>query len=224
MWGEFGLESKGYAYEPSIRVPFALSYPPLTEQPRVARQLVGNIDIAPTIYDLAGLRNDKQMDGLSLVPLLRGEESNWRSQMLIEGWIVNGGREPFTAIHTGRYKYIENKSSAAELYDVEEDQYELVNLAGNSAFRILRNSLKSEIHQKRRELKTRLRTDLARLRARMSARLKGVKHTRILAARALHKARLKNRSVEPSVKVHLTAVFGADSREARDPFQDYDDY
>lgn len=225
MWGEFGLVSKGYAYEPSVRVPFAITYPGLIEQPRLESALVANIDIAPTIYELAGIQSGTSLDGMSLVPLLRGETSNWRTQLLIEGWVQNGGREPFTAVHTGRYKYIENRSSEPELYDLLSDPYELDNLQGEPGYAQLQSTLKRDLKWKRHELKARLRTDLARLRARMSSRFKGAKkRVRILAARALHRARARRYAVDPQVRIHLAAVFGADSREARDPFQDYDDY
>ena len=58
----------------------------------------------------------------------------------------------------------------------------------------------------------------------MSSRFKGKKRIRILAARALHKMRGGRRAVDPAVRVHLAAIFGAGSREVHDPTQDYDDY
>ena len=83
QWGEHRLSSdKAVEFEELIRVPFAMRYPPLISKPYVENHLVGNIDIAPTIYDLAGLPIPSNMDGMSLVKLLKGEP--WRDNILID--------------------------------------------------------------------------------------------------------------------------------------------
>ncbi len=71
FWGEHRLAGKAQLYEEAIHVPFALRYPPLVPKPYVEDRLVANIDIAPTLYDLANLPDRPQADGLSLVPLLK---------------------------------------------------------------------------------------------------------------------------------------------------------
>jgi arylsulfatase A-like enzyme len=133
----------------SIRVPLAIRGPGIAPGTKVD-QLVGNIDIAPTIYDMAGLSPNPQHDGRSLLPLAEGEEStDWRKSFLIVG--VSGGHyaaaggaeEPgtkyeqhhnpprFDGIVTRRYRYIEYKSNgktAVELYDIRLDPYEQRNM------------------------------------------------------------------------------------------------
>ena len=64
---------KVYVYEESMRVPFAVRYPELIKKPRVESRLVANIDIAPTIYELAGIPIPEEVDGLSLLTLLRNQ-------------------------------------------------------------------------------------------------------------------------------------------------------
>jgi arylsulfatase A-like enzyme len=81
LWGEHTLEDKREPYEPSVRVPFYAAWPagPLeagTHDPRIA----ANIDVAPTIYDAAGVEADYSVDGESL---LSGEP---RARILIEGF------------------------------------------------------------------------------------------------------------------------------------------
>ena len=123
FWGEHRLREKERAYEPSIHVPFALRYPKLVPRGRVENRLVANIDIAPTIYELAGLPIPVDVDGNSLVTLLE-RRSAWRDELLIEAW---PGRVPYEAVHTGRYVYIETKGDRSELYDLEKDPYQLEN-------------------------------------------------------------------------------------------------
>jgi N-acetylglucosamine-6-sulfatase len=134
FWGEHRLPGgKIFVYEPSIHVPFAIRYPALLPEPYVEHALVANIDIAPTIYDLADVEPHQVMDGRSLVSLLQGEE--WRTHLLIEGWPiavdeVQAGK-PFQAIHTGRYVYVETKGDRSELYDLEVDPYQLESQISN---------------------------------------------------------------------------------------------
>jgi arylsulfatase A-like enzyme len=130
FWGEHRLpRGKDHAYEPSIRVPFAMRYPRLIDRGRVEPRLVANIDIAPTIYDLAGIPIPPDVDGRSLVPLLQGS-SDWREEVLIEGW----SRPAYAAVHTARFVYIDTKGRFAELYDLERDPYQLENRANDPAY------------------------------------------------------------------------------------------
>jgi N-acetylglucosamine-6-sulfatase len=131
FWGEHRLvRGKSFAYEEAIHVPFMLRYPPLVNQPSIEDALVANIDIAPTLYDLAGVTPPYPMDGLSLVPLLT-HEPGWREHLLIEGWSdkrTQPGEAPsYQAIHTGRYVYIETQGDLAEFYDLEADPGQLDN-------------------------------------------------------------------------------------------------
>lgn len=127
FWGEHRLpRGKGYAYEESILVPFAIRYPPLFAEAREVNQLVANIDIAPTLYELAGLSIPPDTDGLSLLALL-APEAIWRDQLVIENWI-----EPdhYSAVRSDQYLYVAWDQFAPELYDTSLDPYQLENLAG----------------------------------------------------------------------------------------------
>ncbi|MFN3492524.1 MAG: sulfatase-like hydrolase/transferase, partial [Anaerolineales bacterium] len=103
-WGEHRLTSKSTAYEESVRVPFALRYPDLVPIPYVdTENLVANIDIAPTIYELSETKMPDTVDGLSLVGLLNGT-TQWRDMLLLEAWPDRGH---WSAVHTGDMIYIE---------------------------------------------------------------------------------------------------------------------
>jgi N-acetylglucosamine-6-sulfatase len=131
MWGEHRLMSKNVVYEESTRVPFAVRYPKL--QGGVVRsEVVANIDIAPTVLELAGIESPWKMDGRSLVPLLKGESTEWRPGVVLEGWLNRDLREPFKAFHSERFVYVENESGDKELYDLQIDPGQLTNLLGRS--------------------------------------------------------------------------------------------
>jgi hypothetical protein len=134
LWGEHRLTKKNRIYEEVSRVPFALRYPPLVSAGQSEDRLAANIDIAPTIYELAGLPVLPQVDGRSLVPLLQGQ-GDWRNDLLIEGAGALR-RMPFAAVHTGRYVYVDNKRGAdlPELYDLQVDPYQLESKVNDPAY------------------------------------------------------------------------------------------
>ncbi len=143
FWGEHRLTGKGRIYEPSIRAAFALRYPPLATAGKVETRLTANIDIAPTIYQLAGLPIPKEVEGRSLLTLFQPQPA-WRTELLIEGWPV---RQAFSAVHTDRYVYVENENDRAELYDLVKDPYQLQNSADDPANAALVKDLKGRLQK-----------------------------------------------------------------------------
>ena len=138
-WGEHRLIAKNTVYEESIRVPFAVRYPPLIAEPRLESRIVANLDIAPTLYELAGLPIPLQMDGYSLVNLLQDNAPNWREGVLIEGWPPRG---KYVAIRTSDFLYAETTEGAntpsaepeLELYDLVQDPYQMESVANNPEY------------------------------------------------------------------------------------------
>ena len=130
--GEHGLGDKRWPYEEAIRIPLLLRYPPLVEARTRIDELTLNIDLAPTLLDLAGVPMSTPVDGRSLVPLLTKEEVSWRESFLAEYF----EETPFPriptweAIRTDRLKYIRYPALGSrydELYDLGSDPYELQN-------------------------------------------------------------------------------------------------
>jgi arylsulfatase A-like enzyme len=80
--GEHGFTSKVLPYEESIRVPLAISGPGV--RPQVEDGLVLNLDLAPTVLELAGLPVPERMHGRSLVPLLKDRGGAWRESVLYQ--------------------------------------------------------------------------------------------------------------------------------------------
>ena len=114
---------KGNPYEESIRVPFYVRGPGVpvgrVEQP------VLNVDLAPTLLELAGAPIPSSVDGRSLVPFLRGRApASWRSDVLIENW----GLGPTYALRTPDWLYVHNDTEELELYDMKADPWQLRSL------------------------------------------------------------------------------------------------
>jgi arylsulfatase A-like enzyme len=134
-WGEHWWTSKFTAYEESIRVPLVMSYPVLAPEPAERSELVLNIDLAPTIAELVGGTAPAQSDGVSLVPLLAAP-GPVRQDFFIQsfGALIAA---PFEGVRDVRFKYVKTAAQGGvteELYDLDADPHELVNVAAEPAF------------------------------------------------------------------------------------------
>jgi N-acetylglucosamine-6-sulfatase len=129
--GEHRVPSgKVLVYEPSIRVPLivrGLGFP----EGRRLRQPVSNVDVAPTIVDVAGATAARRMDGRSLVPLLRDPNVGWGRDLLVQR---GPGNAAFTALLTPRFKYVEYANGERELYDLPSDPDELESRYADPAY------------------------------------------------------------------------------------------
>jgi len=131
FWGEHHLVDKRWPYEESIRVPFIVRYPEYIRHPgRKAGQMVLNIDVAPTILDMAGIAVPSGMDGMSIAPILKNPDASWRKAWLYEYFKDYPYQVPeMFAVRTDRHKYIEYQGrKKAELFDIAKDPREMQNL------------------------------------------------------------------------------------------------
>lgn len=131
---------KQLAYEEDIRVPLLIRGPGVAPGRADAKHMVGNIDLAPTIAQLAGLPSLPNVDGRSLVGLLgtlAPRPAAWRQSMKIARWQIPSGKgdamPAFRGVRTGRYTWVEWGNGERELYDNLRDPYQLTNLAGDPA-------------------------------------------------------------------------------------------
>lgn len=149
QFGEHGLIDKRDMYEASIRVPLLAWCPSLIQPGTNIVQMVENIDIAPTILDLAGISKPKQMQGMSFLPLLEGKSVRWRDKIFYEyywEWAFPMTPSIF-GIRTDRYKYIYNWGvwDINELYDIQKDPYEMNNLIRDPKYFNIAKGLKKEL-------------------------------------------------------------------------------
>jgi N-acetylglucosamine-6-sulfatase len=134
LWGEHRLGGKVWPFEESTHVPLIVRTP-WTTTPQRNNQPVLNIDLAPTISALAGIRPGVPEDGRSLAPFLHGEQVPWRHAFLVEylgkALLHKGGPPPYVAVQTRRNLYVEYRNGWRELYNLKRDPWELRNVAGD---------------------------------------------------------------------------------------------
>ena len=139
FYGEHGLSvERRLAYEESIRIPLFMRWPKLVKADSAVDQFALNIDIAPTLLEIGGAQAPKEIDGHSLVPLLRGEKVPWRDSFLIEYFsdkvFPRISKMGYQAVRDARWKYIHytDLDGMDELYDLKIDPYEMNNLTTGS--------------------------------------------------------------------------------------------
>ena len=153
FWGEHHLTDKRWPYEESIRIPMLLRYPKLIKKTnQKISQMVLNIDLAPTLLDLAGVKKASPMDGESALPFLKNPGKPGRKAWLYEYFIDYPYWVPETrAIRTKRYKYIEYIGRRhPELFDLHRDPKEKKNLYKAYRGKALLRGLKTDLNRLKR--------------------------------------------------------------------------
>lgn len=149
QFGELGLIDKRDMYEASIRVPLLARAPGLIKPGTKVEQMVLNVDIAPTIMELAGMEKPAQMQGNSFRPLLQGQKVPWRDKIYYEYyWEWAFPQTPtIFGVRTDKYKYIYNYGvwDINELYDIQSDPEEMNNLIRNPAYEKVAGELKADM-------------------------------------------------------------------------------
>jgi arylsulfatase A-like enzyme len=133
--GEHGFSGKWYGHEESLRIPLIIYDPRSAKRDRGKRveSMSLNIDLHPTVLEIAGLTTSGPTQGRSLLPALRNDQAGERSVWFIEHHFPNNGWIPSSeGIRTKRWKYLrytDNPAPFEELYDLQKDPFEQNNLA-----------------------------------------------------------------------------------------------
>ncbi|HEX7058317.1 MAG TPA: sulfatase [Solirubrobacterales bacterium] len=171
FFGEHRLiGGKFLAYEPATHMPFLMRGPGI-EPGSATGELAANIDVAPTILELAGATADKSIDGRSMVPYLRDPDLRTRRPIIFESFVESADVEAnglitrkqarsngatasilappkdYEGIRLGPYKYIAWPSGEKELYDINRDPDELNNIVKVPNFFPIRNYLHRELRK-----------------------------------------------------------------------------
>jgi N-acetylglucosamine-6-sulfatase len=153
--GAHQRSDKRLMYEESLRVPLMIRYPKMIKEGSKNSEMVLNIDIPPTLAELAGAKIPEKMQGTSLVPLLREESSGWRKSFMYEYFqeAYAPGFVTVVGVRAKRYKYIESLRQTGdinELYDLETDPGEMNNRINDPGYQ----SIKAEMIGELQKLKT----------------------------------------------------------------------
>ncbi|MGN6553913.1 MAG: sulfatase family protein [Verrucomicrobiota bacterium] len=152
--GAHCLHDKRSVYDDSLRVPMLLRYPKLIPPGQVRDELVLNIDIAPTLLDLASLPVPAQTQGRSWRPLLAGEPADWRKSFLAEYFIEstypNTPNIVALCAANAKLSMYPGHEEWTELFDLKNDPYETNNLAKDPEHARMLAEMKAEFSRQAR--------------------------------------------------------------------------
>lgn len=152
--GDHGLFDKRFMYEESLRMPFLVRWPAAIKAGSRSDGIALNVDFAPTFLDAAGLRVPAEMQGRSLLPILRGKTpSDWRTSMYYRYYHDPGDHDTRAhyGVRTRTHKLIHFwKKDQWELFDLVNDPSEMHNLYGQPGHEALTAALKEELARLKR--------------------------------------------------------------------------
>ena len=157
--GEHGWFDKRWIFEESLRTPMMVRWPGNTKPGSVNKDLVSLLDVAETFVDVAGRPVPPEMQGRSLVPLLKGERpSNWRDSFYYHyyEYPVPHRVRPHYGVVTDRFKlvhYYHSDIDDWELLDREKDPLEVKNFYNDPAYAKTVKQLHAELERLRKEVK-----------------------------------------------------------------------
>jgi arylsulfatase A-like enzyme len=155
--GEHGWFDKRFMYEESLRTPLVMRWPGVTKPGGVEERIVSNVDFAPTFLEAAGVDVPADMQGASFAPLVRGESpQDWRKSFYYhyyEGFEREHHVYKHEGVTTGRAKLINFYPIGEwELYDLEKDPHEMMNVYGRPEYAKTQAELHAELERLRVEL------------------------------------------------------------------------
>ena len=146
--GDHGWYDKRWMYDESLKMPLIVRWPGVTKPGTVNTHLVQNLDYAETFLEIAGAEVPDDMQGRSLVPLLRGETPNWRDAIYYHYFEFPSYHmvAKHFGIRTSRYKLIRfYQFDEWEFYDLQTDPDELTNRYRDPKYASTVGSLKRDL-------------------------------------------------------------------------------
>jgi len=155
--GDHGLFDKRFMYEESLRMPFLVRWPAAIKAGQRSDAIALNVDFAPTLLDAAGVRVPADMQGRSLLPVLRGRTPpDWRTSMYYRYYHDPGDHNTRAhyGVRTSTHKLIHFwKKDQWELFDLVRDPFELHNLFGQPGQEKLTATLRAELRRLKQEVR-----------------------------------------------------------------------
>lgn len=149
--GEHGWFDKRFMYEESMRTPLIMRLPQVYNKKGDIPQMVQNIDYAPTFLELAGVDIPSDIQGVSLLPLLKGEQpKDWRNSLYYHYYEYPAEHmvKKHYGVRTDRYKLIHfyDDIDVWELYDLQNDPHEMKNIYGQAGTEEITKKLLAELN------------------------------------------------------------------------------
>jgi arylsulfatase A-like enzyme len=156
--GEHGWYDKRWMYEESLRTPFVVRWPGTIKPESVRSEFVSNLDFAETFLEIAGVKVPDDMQGASLVPLLRGEPApaDWRKSFYYHYYEYPDSHRVAAhyGVRTERYKLIHYYATDEwELFDLQEDPHEMKSVYSDPEYADVVRQTKEELNRLRAKYK-----------------------------------------------------------------------
>ena len=162
--GEHGWFDKRWIFEESARAPLLVRWPDRVRPGSVCDKMVSNLDFAETFLDAAGIQPSDDMQGQSLIPLLKGETpANWRTAFYFHYYEFpfDHNVHPQYGVITDRYKLVHIYTpddlkpdvNYWELFDLQKDPDEMLSVYDNPEYAGVRAGLMKELTDLRSQLK-----------------------------------------------------------------------
>lgn len=149
--GEHGWFDKRWIYEESLKTPFVIRYPDVIKPGTKVRNVVSNVDWAPTILSMTGTAIPKELQGKSFLPVLKGQNANWQDQAYYHYYEYPEPHRvaPHFGLRTDRYTLARfyGPDSFWELYDIQKDPHNLKNLYGQKGYEKITATLKTQLKE-----------------------------------------------------------------------------
>jgi hypothetical protein len=153
--GEHGWFDKRWMYEESLHTPLLVRWPGVVKPGSINEDMVSNLDFAETFLDIAGAAIPPEMQGRSLVPLLKGTRpADWRSSFYYRyyEYPVPHRVRPHEGVRTDRLKLIHFPDTGEwELFDLEKDPNELRSVYADPSYARDLTNLKAELARLRKQ-------------------------------------------------------------------------
>lgn len=162
--GEHGWFDKRFMYEESFQTPLIMKLPKGFDRKGDIKEMVQNIDYAPTFLDLAGAKIPSDIQGVSLLPLLEGKHPRkWRKSLYYHyyEYPAEHAVKRHYGVRNHRYKLIHfyNDIDEWELYDLREDPHEMHNIYGKPGTERITKKMMKELRRLQEQYDDPIRLD-----------------------------------------------------------------
>ncbi len=144
--GEHGWYDKRWMFEESFKMPFVIRWPGVVAAGSRPEEMIQNIDYAPTFLDAAGLKAPDEVQGRSIVPLLKGDAEGWRTSIYYAYYEFGEHAVPqHFGVRTKSHKLFYLPGTHEwQMFDLDKDPGEMVNVFGDSSYGDLQLELMKE--------------------------------------------------------------------------------
>ena len=152
--GEHGWYDKRWMFEESFKMPFLIRWPGVVKPGSKPDAMIQNIDYAPTFLEMAGLKAPKEVDGKSIVPILKGKQDDVRDSLYYAYYEIGEHAVPqHFGVRTKTHKlFYLPATDEWQMFDLVNDPKEMVSVYGKAKYAKVQEELTKEYHRLRKEL------------------------------------------------------------------------